>query len=267
MRLTKHHGLGNDFLVLLDMEGTRPVTDATARAICDRHRGVGADGLLRVTPGSAVGDGGADVTMQLFNADGGRAEMSGNGISCLVQAAVLAGVVHGPTVTVATDAGKRTVRIEATGDRREHRATVDMGVAKVVDDESDWGDTTVVRAARVDVGNPHLVLHVRELVEDDDLVARGRRANDLIPGGINVELVTPGPQPGELTMKVYERGVGVTEACGTGACAAAAAAEHWELTGRLVRVHQPGGPADIVLGSTIEMTVPVVLVASIDLAA
>jgi diaminopimelate epimerase len=68
-------------------------------------------------------------------------------------------------------------------------------------------------------------------------------------------------------MKVYERGVGVTEACGTGACAAAAAAEHWELTGRAVRVHQPGGPADIVLGSTIEMTVPVVLVASIDLAA
>ncbi len=267
MRLTKHHGLGNDFLVLLDMDGTRPVTGATARAICDRRRGVGADGLLRVTAGSGVGDGVTNVAMQLFNADGGRAEMSGNGIGCLAQAVVLAGVVQGPTVTVSTDAGKRTVRIEPTGDEREHRATVDMGVAKVVDEDHDGIDGTVLRAARVDVGNPHLVLLVREVVGNDDLVARGQRANDLVPGGINVELVTPGPQPGELAMQVYERGVGVTEACGTGACAVAAAAEHWELTGREVRVRQPGGPADIVLGSTIEMTVPVVHVATIDFAA
>jgi diaminopimelate epimerase len=267
MRLTKHHGLGNDFLVLLDLDGTRPVTGATALAICDRRRGVGADGLLRVTARSGVGDGVANVTMQLFNADGGRAEMSGNGISCLAQAVVRAGVVPGPTVTVSTDAGKRTVRIEPTGDTREHRATVDMGVAKVVDEDADWIDGTVLRAARVDIGNPHLVLHVPELVSDDDLTVRGQRANDFVPGGINVELVTPGPRAGELVMQVYERGVGVTEACGTGACAVAAAAEHWGLAGRSIRVRQPGGPVDIVLGSTIEMTVPVVHVATIDWAA
>lgn len=267
MRLTKHHGLGNDFLVLVDMDGTRPVTGSTARAICDRHRGVGADGLLRVTAGSGVGDAVADVTMHLFNADGGRAEMSGNGISCLAQAVVLAGVVDGPTVAVITDAGKRTVRIEPTEDACVHRATVDMGVAKVLDEDADWMDGTVLRAARVDVGNPHLVVHVPELLDDDDLAARGQRANDSVPGGVNVELVTLGPQPDELMMQVYERGVGLTEACGTGACAAAAAAEQWGLTGRAIRVRQPGGAADIVLGSTIEMTVPIVHVATIDLAA
>jgi diaminopimelate epimerase len=267
MRLTKHHGLGNDFLVFLDLDGTRPVTGATARAICDRHRGVGADGLLRVTAGSTAGDV-TDVTMQLFNADGGRAEMSGNGISCLAQAVVLAGVAQGPTVTVATDAGKRSVRIVETGRAREHRATVDMGVAKVTDEESDLfdGDPPVLKAARVEVGNPHLVAHVSELVTDDELIARGSRLNELVPAGINLELIASGPEPGELTMQVYERGVGLTEACGTGACAAAAAAEHWQLTGDKVRVHQPGGPADIVLGSTIEMTVPVVHIATIDLA-
>jgi diaminopimelate epimerase len=267
MRLTKHHGLGNDFLVLLDLDDTRAVTGSTARALCDRHRGVGADGLLRVTQGSAVGDGRTDVTMQLFNADGGRAEMSGNGISCLAQAVVLAGIITGPTITVATDAGRRTVRLETSDEPLVHRATVDMGVAKVGDDETEWAGDGVLRAARVDVGNPHLVLHVAEFESDDDLIAHGRRVNELVPGGINVELVIPGPRPGEVTMRVFERGVGLTEACGTGACAVAAAAEHWELTGSTVRVHQPGGSADVVLGSTIEMTVPVVHVADIDVPA
>ncbi len=114
-------------------------------------------------PGSTLGDGVTDVTMQLFNADGGRAEMSGNGISCLAQAVVLAGVVSGPIVSVATDAGVRTVRIEPTDQAGTHRATVDMGVAKVGDDDHDWVDGDVLRAARVDVGNPHLVLHVPAL--------------------------------------------------------------------------------------------------------
>ncbi|MDP9386895.1 MAG: diaminopimelate epimerase, partial [Actinomycetota bacterium] len=92
LTLTKHHGLGNDFLVLVDLEGRHPVDAGLARALCDRHRGVGADGVIRVTAGTE----GADVTMQLRNADGGLAEMSGNGIRCLAQAVVDAGVVPGP---------------------------------------------------------------------------------------------------------------------------------------------------------------------------
>jgi len=266
MQLTKHHGLGNDFLVLLDRDGTRTVSAATARALCDRHRGIGADGLLRVTQGSTVGADHTDVTMQLFNADGGRAEMSGNGISCVAQAVSLAGIVSGPVVTVTTDAGRRTVRIEPTEASNVHRATVDMGVAKVTDDLEFVGDG-VLHAARVDVGNPHLVLHVPELESEDELIARGQQVNDLVPGGINIELVVPGPEPGDLTIQVYERGVGLTDACGTGACAVAAAGTHWELTGSSVRVHQPGGAADIVLSTTIEMTVPVVHIATIEIAA
>ncbi|MEY2447281.1 MAG: diaminopimelate epimerase [Acidimicrobiaceae bacterium] len=255
MQLTKHHGLGNDFLVLIDLDGTETVTPALARAVCDRHTGIGADGLLHVTNG---------LTMRLYNADGGRAEMSGNGISCLAQAVVRAGVVAGPTVVVNTDAGARTVTLEPTDDPRTHRATVDMGEAKVGDDETEWLDDQVVRAARVDIGNPHLVLHAPRLDAGIDLVARGLTINELVPEGINVELVAPGPADGELTMRVYERGVGLTEACGTGACAVAAAAHQWGLAGERVIVRQPGGPADIVMGDTIRMTVPVVHIATIE---
>jgi diaminopimelate epimerase len=255
MQLTKHHGLGNDFLVLIDLDATESVTPALARAVCDRHKGIGADGLLHVTAG---------LTMRLYNADGSRAEMSGNGVSCLAQAVVRAGVVDGPKVVVHTDAGVRTVTLVPTDEPATHRATVDMGAAKVGDDESDWLDDHIVRAARVDVGNPHLVLHAPKLDAGIDLVARGASINELVPEGINVELIAPGPAVGELTMRVYERGVGLTEACGTGACAAAAAAHRWGLTGARVSVGQPGGSAEIVLGETIEMTIPVVHIAIIE---
>ena len=261
MQLTKHHGLGNDFLVLIDLDATESVTPALARAVCDRHTGIGADGLLHVTAGR-VGD--ADVTMALYNADGGRAEMSGNGISCLAQAVVRAGVVTGPTVVVNTDAGVRTVTLEPTDDPRTHRATVDMGTAKVGDDETEWLDDHVVRAARVDIGNPHLVFHAPRLDADIDLVARGLSINELVPEGINVELVAPGPGDGELTMRVYERGVGLTEACGTGACAVAAAAHQWGLAGERVSVRQPGGPPTSSSATRSEMTVPVVHIATIE---
>ena len=258
MRLTKHHGLGNDFLVLLESDATAPVTPALARAVCDRHRGIGADGLLHVTPSAT-----ADVAMVLYNADGGRAEMSGNGISCLAQAAVLAGIVPVGVVTVSTDAGIRRVELveRAAG---EHEATVDMGAAKIGEDEVEWLDDDVMRAARVDIGNPHLVLHAPTLDRDFDFVARGASINELVPEGINVELVAPGPMDDELTMRVYERGVGLTEACGTGACAVAAAAYQWGLCDVRVTVRQPGGPALIELGETISMTVPVVHIATIE---
>ena len=259
MHLTKHHGLGNDFLVLLDPDATTSVTSAFARSVCERHTGVGADGLLHVTASDV-----ADVTMVLYNADGGRAEMSGNGISCLAQAVVEAGLVAMGLVVVSTDAGIRRVRLDPTDDPHEHRATVDMGVAKVGDDEDEWLDEHVMRAVRVDIGNPHLVLHAPRLDSDIDLVARGASINELVPEGINVELVAPGPRDDELTMRVYERGVGLTAACGTGACAAAAAAYQWGLSGPRVTVRQPGGPAGIELGDTVTMTVPVAHVATVE---
>src|SRR3546814_13510938 len=112
MRLTKHHGLGNDFLVLLDLDGIRPVSPQDAVALCDRRRGIGADGLMRVTAGTDGADG-ADVTMRLPNADGSVAEMSGNGIRCLAPAVVQAGLATPPVLRVATDACLRTVPVTA----------------------------------------------------------------------------------------------------------------------------------------------------------
>jgi diaminopimelate epimerase len=92
------------------------------------------------------------------------------------------------------------------------------------------------------------------LPDRDQLVAIGSRIDDLTPGGANTEIVRPGPGPGELTMVVYERGVGPTQACGTGACAVAAAAQHWELGGASSTVHMPGGSVDITLGDPVLLT-------------
>ena len=130
-RLTKHHGLGNDFLVCdaSQLGASRP-WEALAKAWCDRRTGIGADGLLVMT---IDGDDRDHLTMVLFNADGSRAEMSGNGIACLAQAALLTGLAGGPSITVATDAGLRLVRLAPGPDVRSLRATVDMGVVDVVD--------------------------------------------------------------------------------------------------------------------------------------
>jgi diaminopimelate epimerase len=259
MQLTKHHGLGNDFLVLADADGTHEPDAQLARAVCDRHRGVGADGLLLLSPGPA----GADVTMVLLNADGSRAEMSGNGIGCLAQAAVLAGMASPPTVTVSTDAGTRTVEIAAGEAPHTHVVTVDMGVATVEGDDDAWVGGDVSAATRVSMGNPHLVLRVGDASRLDDrawVADLGRRAPD-----VNVEVVAPAG--GELRMDVHERGVGLTLACGTGACAAAAAARRWGIAGDRTVVRMAGGPTTIDLdGDDVRMTTPITYVARVELA-
>ena len=262
MRLTKHHGQGNDFLVLLDPDGTRPVSPEDAAALCDRRTGIGADGFMRATPG----DGEAQVTMELLNADGSSAEMSGNGIRCLAQAVFLASLAAPPALTVRTDAGLRTVHLEATLDPRHHRMSVEMGQAKGVGQEPEWVDGEVLDAVRVDVGNPHLVLRWggAELPGREELIAIGSRIDGATPGGANVEIVVPGATTGELEMVVYERGVGPTLACGTGACAVAAAGQEWELSGSSTVVHQPGGPAEIALGEPTTLTSDITFVAVID---
>jgi diaminopimelate epimerase len=251
MRLTKHHGLGNDFLVLLDLDGIHPVSAEQAVALCDRRTGIGADGVLRVTAGTD----GADVTMALRNADGSPAEMSGNGIRCLAQAVFQAGLATPPVLRVATAAGLRTVTVLARTGPRTHRLSVEMGQAKVGEAQPEWVDGDVVRAVHVDVGNPHVVLHWAgpSLPDHDTLVALGARIDDATPGGANVELIRPGPA-GQLEMVVYERGVGPTRACGTGACAAAAAGHEWELVGEHSTVAMPGGSVEVTLGDPVLLT-------------
>lgn len=258
VKLTKHHGLGNDFLVLIDRAGAQPIDADLARSVCDRRTGVGADGLLRAGPGTD----GADVTMELRNADGSRAEMSGNGISCLAQAVLMAGLVPGPSVTVSTDAGLRTVDVRSTDDVNTHEVTVDMGAVVATDDAPDWVGNGVAAARFADAGNPHLVLHTPDGASAPDLVATGRAANEALVDGVNVEMIRVDGDA--LHLDVYERGVGPTAACGTGASAAAVVAAGWGLVGDRVDVTTPGGTAHIALGPTVVMTVPVVAVAHVD---
>ena len=264
MRLAKYHGLGNDFLVLLDLEGRTTVDGATARALCDRHRGVGADGLIRATAAGAADDE-ADVTMELWNADGGWAETSGNGLRCLARALMDAGAVPPGPLRVRTGAGVSVVRPHPDG-----RLSADMGAATL--DGEAWPDGLLLRSGTepvvegdrrhvgVNLGNPHLVVEV-----DDP--AKVELA-DGAPGlrDLNVEVVAVGPGPDELTMRVWERGVGETAACGTGSCAAAVAARGWGLVGDRVTVHQPGGALDVELldDGSIRLVGPAELVATVD---
>ena len=272
VELSKLHGLGNDFLVVLDPGGldpgaldpsTRPVLDAgRARRWCDRHHGIGADGLIlgtRLPPGD--GDE-ALLRFRLWNADGSEAEMSGNGIRCLAHAALDAGWIPDDIpFGVMTPAGRREVTIRRGAGPGATWAMVEMGVAKVRGEveRCNVGHGQVL----VDIGNPHLVV----LGPDPaslDVGALGPALAASDPAGLNVEFVALGPGPDEVTMRVWERGVGETEACGTGACAAAAAVHHWGRVGAAVTVHQPGGAAavDLRRDGTVTLAGPSVHIAS-----
>ncbi len=273
MRLTKHHGLGNDFLVLLDADGSWPVDAAAVRALCDRHRGLGADGLIRATrsarPDAAGGT--AHAVMALTNADGSPAEMSGNGIRCLAQAVLAAGWAPGPEVVIDTPAGRRTVTAYDAGNAPVGDFSVDMGPARLVGEAPEWAGGALARAVTVDTGNPHVVVELapeaaaaaRHDTGGVSLVELGEQVNAKVPGGANVHLLAAAGD-GSITVRTYERGVGPTAACGTGACASAAAAHAWGLVGDVVAVHMPGGTAHVTLGDTVVLRGPAAYIATVD---
>jgi diaminopimelate epimerase len=257
LQLSKHHGLGNDFLVLDDTAGfVAPTIEegaALARLVCARHTGIGADGLLLAMPAPA--DGSADVSMRLHNADGSLAEMSGNGIRCFAQGLVHWGSALDGELRVMTDAGLRIVVIDSVDDALAH-VEVDMGVA-IVGSVPVLGDAATISALTIDVGNPHLVMRA-DAVREPIAVSGPRLEAPYLAGpthGINVELIAPhaGVAGADgIDMVVWERGVGVTRACGTGACASAVAARRWGMAGDRVVVHQPGGSAEVALGGSAE---------------
>ncbi len=261
VHLTKHHGLGNDFLVLMDLDGVSPIDPPLARALCHRRTGVGADGLIRVTPGRQ----GADLTMELLNSDGSAAEMSGNGMRCLAQAAVMAGAAPASRFTVWTAGGVRHV-VHGLGDRPgESRVTVDMGrVGPLADAPAVEHRSPPLREAALDVGNPHLVL----LVDDPatvEIESVGPTYECQFPSGANIEWIRV-REPDTLDLRVWERGAGATQACGTGACAAAWAAHRWDLVGPRVDVVMPGGGVRVEIGpdGTVRLTGPAAYVAAVD---
>jgi diaminopimelate epimerase len=242
---TKHEGAGNDFIVVLDPDDRLRLTVAQIALLCDRQRGVGADGLIRVGPGRD----GCDLAMELRNADGGEAEMSGNGIRCLAQAAVDGGLVTPPHFTVATAAGARTVEFVPGESPGRARASVDMGPVTLGPETA--GDGNGRRGRRADVGNPHLVL-LGDEVGSVDVSHLGPRFQAEYADGINVEWIAPArDEDGDLLeLRVWERGAGETLACGTGSVAAAAVARDWDAVGPgPVRVRNPGGMLEVVLGA------------------
>ena len=257
MQLTKHHGLGNDFLVAF-VDALPEDGPELARTLCHRNRGVGADGLIFGLPGDSAA--GTDVNMVLFNADGSRAEMSGNGIRCLAQA-VVRRQGQGRELSIGTDAGVRAVGVEAGDDPAVVQVRVDMGPVSPGPALGSIDYPNGLRFATADVGNPHLVVEVADAGAVDP-AADGPGLSQLA-GGVNVEFISPRAEGRGIDLRVWERGVGVTEACGTGACAGAQAAHNWGLTGTVVQVSMPGGDVMVELGDTAVLIGPAAHIATV----
>ncbi|NNN18626.1 MAG: diaminopimelate epimerase [Acidimicrobiaceae bacterium] len=249
--LSKHHGLSNDFLVLLDMAATISLELPEIVALLDRRIGIGADGLMHVTPATA--DSPSVARMTLYNSDGSRAEMSGNGIRCLAQALIDTGIAPLGSFSVDTDAG--AIEIESHSALGEPVAliSVAMGIPKIFESVVRTIDLIEYRAVRVDIGNPHLVLLPTTPMSGDqfaslDIARIGPELESEYPAGINVEWVIPQSNRHEMLLRVWERGAGVTQACGTGSTASSFVANRLGLIDDVVVVHNPGGDLTVRIG-------------------
>jgi diaminopimelate epimerase len=267
MHLVKGHGTENDFVILPDFEGAIQVTPALVRALCDRHAGVGADGVLRVVrtendPEAKEMSADAEFFMDYRNADGSTAEMCGNGIRVFLRYLQAVNVV-GDAAAVATRGGTVCVRSSTDGD-----ISVQMGSPLVLADRPVATAAPVPprRAlAAVRMPNPHVVVEVSE----DELAALDLSdvpaVDPPLPDGHNIEFIT---RVGErrLRMRVHERGVGETRSCGTGICAAVVAAAG-APDGQVWQVEVPGGHCRVIwhADGPIELIGPAVLVGTIEL--
>ncbi|WP_247828673.1 diaminopimelate epimerase [Arthrobacter antioxidans] len=266
LSFTKGHGTGNDFVLTLDPDASAPDDAAFVASLCDRHRGIGADGYIRAVRSSALPEGrallqtdpDAEWFMDYRNADGSVSEMCGNGVRVFAHfllASSVAELPEGGELAIATRAGVKRVT------RSHDGYAVDMGpwefihpeaaVARGMDSLVEIGGLDVDRPAlSVSMGNPHTVVALAESAElQQTELHRAPGVQPVPPEGTNVELVVPSDPlvgddgVGRLSMRVHERGVGETQSCGTGACAAAAATRFWAGQGAPARwqVTVPGG--------------------------
>ncbi|MCH9669729.1 MAG: diaminopimelate epimerase [Actinomycetia bacterium] len=255
MMFAKGHGTENDFVLLVDLPAALDLRPAAVAALCDRRRGLGADGLLRVTVAGAARDAGVldglpegvtadDWFMDYRNADGSVAQMCGNGVRVFAHYLWAAGMERRREFVVGSLAGPRPVELHAADTLRAD-VTVEMGKASRVGSGSAVVGGRRFGGVYVDVGNPHLAC-VEASLTDTELAALDVGAPvtfDTVqfPDGVNVEVLTA-PHDGAVAMRVHERGVGETRSCGTGTVAAAYAALQYlgASTGAL-RVRVPGG--------------------------
>ncbi len=259
MHLTRHHGLGNDFLVAL-VDAVPEGAPELARRLCDRAAGIGADGLVFGTA-----DGPGRHAFRLFNSDGSPAEVSGNGLACFGQAILRSTISAGPgaEIEVDTPAGQRRIRLEGRPGDAQLAVTVEMGTAAPGPDISDLvvevGGPLVGRVASVDMGNPHLVVEVDDPYEVDLAEVGPALEAHFRPTGCNVHLVSVADRS-TITMRPWERGAGLTRACGSGACAAAHSARAWGAVDDTVDVVMPGGRAAVTVGDPVLLALPAVFV-------
>ena len=236
MHFTKMEGLGNDFVLV---DGSVEITGPLVRQVTDRHRGIGADGLLQVSLEDGL------LRMGYWNADGSPAEMCGNGLRCVARFAYDRGLVETTTFEVATPGGLRRVTVG-------EEPTVEIGPVEV-------GESFVFEGwtfQRVRVGNPHAVSFVSNL-SNVPVADLGSELSRLTEGGTNVEFVRVIDRH-KLEMRVWERGVGETMACGSGMVAAGAAAFHLGFVDPEVTISVPGGDGVVDLdGTTSWLTGPV----------
>lgn len=245
MQVSKVHGCGNDFVVIADLDGSIDLGSVLVRALCDRHRGVGGDGVIRI---AAPRTDDADVFMDYRNADGGVVEMCGNGVRCVAAYALDRGLLSGDTVRVGSRAGTKHVVVTGRdGSGRVTETRVNMGVPQPTGEvtitlpTADGQGVVQVETTTLSIGNPHAVVEVEE-ADKAPVADWGPRigTHTAFPDGTNVEFVSV-PQPGVVHGRIWERGVGETLASGTGASAMAVAAHLWGRVGRHVRVEVPGG--------------------------
>ena len=242
MKFTKMQGLGNDYLYVY---GEPENAAEWSVKLSERHFGAGSDGMIWISP-SAV----ADFKMRIFNADGSEANMCGNGIRCVGKYVHDKGYTDKTHLTVETRSGVKTLDLRLT-DGKVTSAAVDMGTVTVAAEKAICAGGEAVTCTPVDVGNPHAVIFVGD-AEAAPLTALGPAIehHEAVPGGVNVEFVQVLCR-NELRMRVWERGSGVTLACGTGACASAAAAvQRGECDPDTeIRVHLDGGTLRITVGT------------------
>ncbi len=265
MHFTKMHGIGNDY-VYVDCFRQPPPRDAAAlsRIISDRHFGVGSDGLILIGPSER-----ADARMRMFNADGSEAEMCGNGVRCVAKYVYDHGIAVKPRLAIETGNGVLTLDLDVRNGKVE-RVTVDMGPPileadkipttlpgpRVVDQFLGFSEGPLKhsfvegygvdpRLTCVSMGNPHVIIYCLD-VSTIPLEQVGPQIENapIFPRRINVHFVQV-HSPGEVTMRTWERGSGVTLACGTGACAVAVAGVLTGRSARKITAHLPGGDLEL----------------------
>lgn len=264
LQLSKHHGLGNDFLIAVEPGVNLDETDAIR--LCDRRTGVGADGLIISTK---LAD---DLwSMTLFNADGSRAEISGNGIRCLGHAiarhtGVDVGSGLNETVAVRSDGGLRTLELSPDAAAKTIQVKVDMGpVSEGPEVFEGWSELGIeaTNQAGVAIGNPHLVVEVEE-PEVIDLGKIGPIVEAEYAEGVNVHFAAV-TDTDKVAIFPWERGAGITQACGSGASVSAYQFHQWGLVGPSVEVVMPGGSVRVDVADTVFLTGPAVFIADIEI--